>query len=187
MHSYDMEDGYDGGVLEIAYNAGPFNDIIDAGGSFVSGGYNDFIDPDFNNPLAERDAWTGNSGGFIATVVNLPITAAGQNIRLRWRLGTDESESQIGWNVDTVSVSDGYACCQQSAPPQIVDILPSNNNIVFSFNTVAGQTYVTEYQNVLATNLVWTPLQTNTGNGAKRSVTNATGAAANRFFRVKLQ
>ena len=187
MHSYDMEEQYDGGVLEIAYNNGPFNDILDAGGTFVASGYNDFLDPDFNNPLAEREAWTGNSGGFITTVVNLPVTAAGQNVRLRWRLGSDESVGMTGWNVDTVTVSDGYACCQQSAAPQIVDILQMNNNIVFSFNTVAGQSYVTEYQNVLATNLTWTPLRTNTGDGTKKSVTNSTGATANRFFRVKTQ
>ena len=62
-----------------------------------------------------------------------------------------------------------------------------NNNIVFSFNTVAGRTYVTEFQNVLATNQVWTPLQTNSGDGAKKSVTNSPGAGANRFFRVKVQ
>lgn len=186
-HSYEMEDGYDGGVLEIAYNNGPFNDIINAGGSFVSGGYNDTIAPDFNNPIADRDAWTGSSGGFITSTVNLPVTAAGQNIRLRWRLGSDESVGETGWNVDTISISDGYACCQQTVPLQIVDTLQMNNNFVFSFNTVAGQTYITEYQNVLATNLVWTPLRTNAGDGTKKSVTNSTGAAANRFFRVKVQ
>jgi len=186
-HSYDMEEGFDGGVLEVSYNNGPFNDIIDAGGSFASGGYDDFIDPDFENPLADREAWTGNSGGFVTTVVNLPVTAAGQNVRLRWRLGSDSSIGQTGWYVDTVSVSEGYTCCQQTAPLRIVDILRVNNNVVFSFNTAAGQNYVTEYQNVLATNLAWTPLQTNAGDGTKKSVTNATGATTNRFFRVKAQ
>ena len=37
---YNTEGGFDGGVLEISIAAGPFVDIITAGGTFVSGGYN---------------------------------------------------------------------------------------------------------------------------------------------------
>ena len=41
------------------------------------------------NPLGVRPAWTGNSGGaYITTTVNMPAAAAGQNVVLRWRMGT---------------------------------------------------------------------------------------------------
>src|SRR5262249_40207081 len=46
-HFYNTEDGFDGGVLEISINGGPFTDIISAGGAFVSGDYNGNISTGF--------------------------------------------------------------------------------------------------------------------------------------------
>ena len=86
-HYYITESGYDGGVLEISFNGGAFMDILTAGGSFASGGYSGSISTGFSNPLGGSAAWTGNSFGFVSTLVNLPPAAAGGNIRLRWRLG----------------------------------------------------------------------------------------------------
>ena len=80
--------GYDGGVLEIKIGAGSFTDILAAGGSFASGGYNTTLSGTYGNPLAGRQAWSGNSGGFTTTVVTLPASAAGQNVQLRWRCAT---------------------------------------------------------------------------------------------------
>src|SRR3712207_6865710 len=51
----------------------------------------------------------------------------------------------------------------------------SNNNIIFSFNTAAGRTYVTESKTSLHTNVNWTPLQTNAGDGTRKSLTNSVG------------
>lgn len=189
-HRYQLEPTYDGGVLEISLNGGAYTDLLAAGGSFASGGYSGTIDNRFGNPLGGRGGWTGNSAAFITTTVNFPATAAGKTVRLRWRLGTDSSNEVApfyGWNVDTVSIADSYVCCRNLITPQIIETRRTNNSIVFSFNTVAGQTYVTEYKNVLGSNVVWTPLQTNTGDGSKKSVTNSTTASTNRFFRVRGQ
>ena len=87
---------FDGGVLEISIGGGAFTDIIAAGGSFVAGGYTGTISTGFSNPLAGRQAWSGNSAGFITTTVNLPAAAAGQNIVLRWRMGSD-TQYRGGW------------------------------------------------------------------------------------------
>jgi hypothetical protein len=173
-------------VLEIAFNSGAFNDIIAAGGSFVSGGYNEVISTRFNSPIAGRDAWAGDSGGFVSTVVNLPSSAAGQNIRLRWRMASDSSVARTGWHVDTIVVSAGFNCCHSLVPPQIVDTRNSGGNIVFSFNTLPGQTYITEFKDVLSTNTPWNPLRTNTGDGTKKSVTNLIDGTQ-RYFRVQTQ
>lgn len=189
-HYVDTEDDFDGGVLEISYNTGPFNDILAAGGSFASGGYNAVLPTGYGNPLATRNAWSKKTGGFLTTVVNLPVTAAGQNIRFRWRLGTDESvgyPEHKGWYVDSVSISDGRTCCSGLVPPQIVETRQTNGSIVFSFNTIAGVTYITESRGGTGTNFPWQPLQTNAGTGSKRSVTNSLSGATNRFFRVKAQ
>lgn len=103
QNTYDTENTYDGGVLEISVNEGPYEDILDAGASFLSGGYTGAIDTGFGSPLSGRQAWSGNSGGFIETAVQLPNNLVESMISLRWRLGTDESENETGWRIDTVS------------------------------------------------------------------------------------
>lgn len=111
--NYDLETGYDGGVLEIKIgSSGSWTDILTAGGSFVSGGYVTALDNTTGNPLGGRLAWTGTTGGFITTVVNLPPAASGQQIRLRWRCGTDTGTGGAGWFVDTVRVTSfTFSCC----------------------------------------------------------------------------
>jgi hypothetical protein len=115
-HSYNTEDRYDGGVLEISSNGGTFKDILSAGGSFLANGYNQSIPTTFSSPIGGRAAWSGNSGGFVTTTVSLPASAAGKSIRLRWRLGSDASVAGSGWHVDTVSIAQTiYQCCSLAA------------------------------------------------------------------------
>ena len=107
---------FDGGVLEISFDGGnTFQDILAAGGSFVMGGYNRTISTGRGSPIAGRQAWSGNSQGFITTVVNLPIVSHG--LRLRWRMASDTSGSNEGWRVDTINVA-GCAptACQTQTP-----------------------------------------------------------------------
>jgi tRNA nucleotidyltransferase/poly(A) polymerase len=54
------------------------------------------------NPIAGRAVWTGTSGAYVTTTAVMPAAAAGQNIRLRWRMGSDTKNSAPGWSVDTV-------------------------------------------------------------------------------------
>lgn len=107
---YATENAWDGGVLEIAIGAGAFQDILAAGGSFASGGYNGTLNAGSANPLAGRQAWTGTSAGFVLTTVNLPPASAGEDIVLRWRMGSDGSVGATGWWIDTISASLGSAC-----------------------------------------------------------------------------
>ncbi len=117
-NNYNLESGYDGGVLEIKIGTNAFADILDAGGSFLNGGYNLTIQSSTSSPLAGRKAWSGNSGGFITTTVNLPAAASGQPVQLRWRCGTDQGNGGAGWFIDDVQLQ-GYWCCPAapSAPP----------------------------------------------------------------------
>src|SRR6266568_4286201 len=59
--AFNVSNAYDGLILEIAIGAQPFQDIIQAGGSFVLDGYNTVLKD--NNPLGPRPGWSGNSGG----------------------------------------------------------------------------------------------------------------------------
>jgi uncharacterized repeat protein (TIGR01451 family) len=110
---------FDGGLLEIQVGTNDFADILTAGGSFVVGGYNRTITTSTNsdNPLQGHRVWGGNSGGFINTVVNLPASAAGQSIQLRWRFSVDTGNfyGGFGWYIDGLSVKDGGSCCNPSA------------------------------------------------------------------------
>ena len=93
--------GFDGGVLEISTDGGnTFQDILAAGGSFVMGGYNRTIASDRGSPIAGRQAWSGNSNGYITTVVNVPTIQ--KQGRLRWRMASDTSGGNEGWRVDTL-------------------------------------------------------------------------------------
>ena len=92
---------WDGGVLEISspnINGGAFTDVTDpaVGGGFVSGGYTGPIDSTAGNPLAGRMAWSGNSGGYITTIVSLGPNVNGHTITLRFRMGTDEAVGAPG-------------------------------------------------------------------------------------------
>jgi uncharacterized repeat protein (TIGR01451 family) len=113
----DVSRCYDGGVLEISINNGPFADILSAGGSFVSGGYTKTISTTNDNPLVGRLAWGGVSSNFITTVINLPAAAAGNNVSFKWRFGTDTGNyfGQSAWYIDTISVNDGFTCCSSTA------------------------------------------------------------------------
>jgi uncharacterized repeat protein (TIGR01451 family) len=111
--SYNLESGYDGGVLEISIAGGAFQDIVAAGGSFDTGGYNTTISTLFGSPIAGRQAWSGSSGGYVTTTVDLPAAAAGKNVVLRWRMGSDSSVSSTGWRVDSISITS--QTCSSSA------------------------------------------------------------------------
>ena len=108
----EFSDGtyWDGYVLEVSspnISGGDFLDITDShvGGSFVSGGYTGEISGLANNPLAGRMAWSANSGGYIDTVINMGPNLAGQNVILRFRMGTDEATAAPGVHVDNISIT----------------------------------------------------------------------------------
>jgi hypothetical protein len=100
----DPNVGFDGGVLEMSFDGGnTFQDILAVGGSFIMGGYNRTISTDRGSPIAGRQAWSGDSGGFICTEVSLPFLPPGG--RFRWRMASDNSGSGEGWRVDTVAIT----------------------------------------------------------------------------------
>ncbi len=156
-NEFNLEETYDGGVLEIAIgnNAiaiSAFTDILTAGGSFVAGGYTDTItdsgDPTSQqNPLINRQAWTGNSGGVVTTIINLPAAASGTNIQLRWICGTDKGNYNLvgtgGWWIDDIAVSQPSFDCS-NCPATNVSVptiaFPTNG---YQFTTISPMVVVT--------------------------------------------
>ena len=135
IDSTNSTDGYDGGVLEIKIGTNAFTDIITAGGSFLSGGYNTVINTNYQSPIAGRAAWSGSSGGFITTAVDLPPATSGQTVQFRWDCGTDNgniASGVAGWWIDTVSISNcPTAVCWNTAP-----VLPAQTNVTINEQTL---------------------------------------------------
>ncbi|MEK6289353.1 MAG: HYR domain-containing protein [Acidobacteriota bacterium] len=133
-NNFDLNDsggGFDGAVLEISspnIESGDFTGITAAGGSFVSGGYNMTIPEDQPSVIAGRSAWSGTSGGYITTVVNLPAAVAGQSITLRFRLACDNNVASVGWRIDTIRITDGFVCSTTCPPPACTITCPGNQS-----------------------------------------------------------
>ena len=109
-NNYSLEAGRDGGVLEISIDGAPFQDILAAGGSFLLGGYNGTISTCCGNPLGGRQAWTGSSGGFITTAVDMNAFQGHTSV-LRWRMGSDSGNTGDGWRIDSVQM-----VCERPTP-----------------------------------------------------------------------
>lgn len=160
-HRYDFEEGFDGGAVEIKIGAAAFTDILNAGGSFISNGYNEvlpFSVTGCTHGLPRHNAWTGSSGGYVTTVIQLPASAAGQNIQLRWVSGSDCSVGAAGWRVDTISISGNASCASANcggnnglqfyplaAPVRLLDTRPSQPSACTNPGTpITGGTSLTQ-------------------------------------------
>lgn len=100
-HRYDTENTWDGGVIEISTDGTTW---VDLGSHVVSNGYDAVLSAGAN-PLAGRSAFTGDSGGFVETLVDLS-TFAGTTAQIRFRFATDDTLPGSGWYVDDVVLAD---------------------------------------------------------------------------------
>ena len=107
--NYNTESGWDGTTLDIKIGSGAYQDIIDAGGIFLSGEYNNLLSSG-NFPNAGRRAWSGNSNGYVDVKIILPASAKGQNVQFRWNAGADTSVSYVGTYLDDIKVISDYEC-----------------------------------------------------------------------------
>ena len=90
--------------------------------------------------------------------------------------------SALSARIAQVSVSDDL-CCEAPAL-RITNTHRSTDSVVFSYETVVGQTCIIEYKNSLGAT-AWTKLSTSSGNGAVKSITNLLDGSSQRFFRVR--
>ncbi len=142
--------GYDGMVLEISINGGAFTDITSGGNAFIAGGYTYTISNSFRNALGNRQAWSGLSAGtssapaYIASTINLPAAAAGQSVRLKWRVSTDSSVAAsgvAGARIDNISLTGLTSTCASGQAPQITNGPPPSPVIVgspYTFSYIAS-------------------------------------------------
>lgn len=101
-HFYNTEESWDGGVVEVSTNGG--NSWLDAGDLFFENGYNLTIATNPASAISGRKAFTGNSGGWIESSLDLSIYG-GQSVQLRFRMTTDAAAGGEGWYVDDVKLT----------------------------------------------------------------------------------
>ena len=110
-HSYDFEDGWDGGALNISVNGGAFAQVPN--GNFTLSGY--------SGTVQDRDDWgyvgdmngvavfTGTIANFTTSQADLGSFIAGDTIQIQFRAGWDWNglgqDSTRGWNIDNVALS----------------------------------------------------------------------------------
>jgi hypothetical protein len=98
-HSFNTQSKTDGGLVEISTNNG--TTWLDLTNRITNGYYNSLLGTTGANPLANRNAWSGNSGGFIKSSINLSSYAS-QSVKLRFRFGSNSTVGGNGWFVDDV-------------------------------------------------------------------------------------
>ncbi len=104
---FDQDSGFiffDGGVLEYSTDGSTWHDaggLVDAGQA-----YGGTLESDYGNPIGGRSAFVGSSFGYTGTRLNLS-SLSGQNVRFRWRIGTDDLFGGDGWSIDNVRL---YQC-----------------------------------------------------------------------------
>ena len=108
-HLYEMENSFDGGIVEYTTNGG--STWVDAAPLFIKNPYNGYIDATSVSAIPGRQAFTGSSNSkFVHSLVNLS-SLSGKSTIIRFRVNTDAGNTtgyaNAGWVLDDISVSNG--------------------------------------------------------------------------------
>lgn len=158
-HFYNTEDGFDGGVVELSSDNGAT--WIDLGQYMSQNGYNKKISKTSVSALANRQVFSGNSGHFINTLVNLS-SFAGKKVMIRFTFATDNINKSTGWFIDDISIK------SEASVYNRVQLFTSTDTLENTADTITAITsaslpvtwggFTAEKQNGLA-HLTWKTLQ----------------------------
>jgi hypothetical protein len=122
-HAYSFEHtvgySYDGGLVEYSLDEGLT--WHDAGPLITHNGYTGTLFGGSGNPLAGRPVFGGESYGYISTRLDL-ATLAGESLRLRFRIATDDSGGSYGWYIDDLEM---YTCTATTPATPATPTTPS--------------------------------------------------------------
>ncbi len=149
---------WDGSVIEVSVGGGDWVDVIEFGAT-LSEAYNGII-TDTNDALAGRNAYVATRE--VGSTVMSPNTLTfpdglvnGQNIRVRFRIGTDVSVGDFGWLIDDVVITNAInnmfsdivvednSCLVGTAPTvnagdDIVQTVPSSGDVTVNLTGTAS-------------------------------------------------
>jgi len=104
-HSYNFEKTWDGGTIEISTDGGSSWQNLSA--AISQNPYPNIIAVNSGTSLAGEGAFTGNSNGYVETIVDL-CEYSGQNVMIRFHVASDTNTAAtgdyIGWYIDDIVV-----------------------------------------------------------------------------------
>ncbi|MFM9943957.1 MAG: T9SS-dependent M36 family metallopeptidase [Bacteroidia bacterium] len=109
-HFYNTETDWDGAVVEINKN-GTWEDL---GPLMVENGYNRIISKNQFSNISEQPAFSGNSGQFIRTCINLN-PYKNDTVQIRFRFVSDGAQGGEGWYIDDVTLVDNLTLINNTA------------------------------------------------------------------------
>ena len=192
-HNYNLQSAKDGGRLLVSTNNGTTwfdTDATNSGVAFAAGGYNTTISStggqSSTSTFVNKQAWSGNSGGFVESVLNLNDTSkfAGRTIRFQWVLATDGRTASSGWYIDNVVlrgdadlVNQPPSISSAATVPGASSVTDTNSGIVYSLvASAAAPLNVAATDDGGAANLTYTWAAT--GPAPVFFMPNGTGAAS---------
>lgn len=109
-HYFQLEAGYDGGVIEISVNGGDWMDVtkVQKGGTATAPVYAAFSNGGYNGTLSEllpgRKTFTGNADATFGhnEAINFGTALNGNQVRFRFRVVSDSNTADAGWFVDNI-------------------------------------------------------------------------------------
>ena len=105
-HHFITEHGKDGGLVEISLDEGAtWNDL---GSRMLENGYNGILEDGTNDDIDNRHAFTGVSGGYIRTLIDLSAYA-NRNVDIRFFFGSNDQVSSEGWYIDDIILYNGLS------------------------------------------------------------------------------
>ncbi len=104
-HFYDVEEGRDGGMVEISIDGG--TTWIDLGGQMLENGYTGVLEDGTNDDIDDREAFTGYSQTYMRTLIDL-APYADQTVDIRFFFGSNDARHDDGWYIDDIIIYDGF-------------------------------------------------------------------------------
>ena len=127
-HHYDTEATWDGGFIQVSTDSGAtWADLPNS--AITQNGYDGPLGNSSNTFIAGKDAWTGDSNGFIQSVVDLSAFA-NSVVQIRFVYGQDNNTFERGWWIDDINIDlnrsnlyivPNVACYQSDQEAQVCD------------------------------------------------------------------
>ena len=89
---------WDGGILEISIDGGPYTQIDNA--LLSTDPYDGILG---SGPLSGSPAWCGDPQAYLNSVVDIN-SYAGSDVQFRFRISTDSSVGRNGWDIDNILI-----------------------------------------------------------------------------------